>query len=50
MRKELLNAYLFYSLEDVRLLTEQWRVDYNEERPHEALENVPPAEYLKPIL
>jgi len=49
MRKELLDAYLFYSLEDVRLLTEQWRVDYNEERPHEALGNVPPAEYLKPI-
>lgn len=49
MRKELLDAYLFYSLEDVRLLTEQWRIDYNEERPHEALGNVPPAEYLKPL-
>jgi putative transposase len=49
MRNELLDAYLFYSLEDVRLLTEQWRVDYNEERHHEALGNVPTAEYLKPI-
>ena len=46
MRKELLNAYLFYSLDDVRLLAEEWRMDYNHERPHEALGFVPPAEYV----
>ena len=46
MRKELLDAYLFYSLDDVRLLAEEWRMDYNHERPHEALGFVPPAEYV----
>ena len=49
MRKELLDAYLFYSLEDVRVLAEQWRHDYNHERPHESLGNVPPIEYPTPI-
>jgi len=49
MRKELLDAFLFYSLEDVRVLAEQWRHDYNHERPHESLGNVPPAEYPSPI-
>lgn len=49
MRKELLDAYLFYSLEDVRVLAEQWRHDYNHERPHESLGNVPPAEYPNPV-
>ena len=49
MRKELLDAYLFYSLEDVRLQAEEWRLDYNYERPHELLGNVPPVEYANPI-
>ena len=46
MRKELLDAYLFYTLDEVRLLAEGWRMDYNHERPHEALGFVPPAEYI----
>lgn len=33
MRRELLNAYLFNSLAEVRCLSEEWRLDYNEERP-----------------
>jgi len=49
MRKELLDAFLFYSPEDVRVLAEQWRHDYNHERPHESLGNIPPAKYPNPI-
>jgi len=49
IRKELLDAYLFYSLYDVRLKAEEWRLDYNHERPHESLGNVPPVEYQTPI-
>ena len=46
MRKELLDAYLFFTLDEVRMLAEQWRMDYNYERPHAALGFVPPSEYI----
>jgi putative transposase len=45
LRKELLDAYLFYSLQDVRMMAEEWRQDYNSERPHASLGFVPPLEY-----
>jgi putative transposase len=37
MRRELLNAYMFNSLAEVRCLSEQWRIDYNQDRPHKSL-------------
>lgn len=43
LRKELLDAYLFYSLQEVREMAGEWQRDYNHERPHEALGNVPPV-------
>jgi putative transposase len=46
MRKKLLDAYLFFTLDEVRMLAEQWRMDYNHERPHAALGFVPPAEFI----
>lgn len=49
LRKELLDAYLFYSLNEVREMAEVWRHDYNFERPHDALGNVPPAEFFNPF-
>jgi len=48
LRKELLDAYLFYSLREVRQMAEEWQHDYNHERPHESLGNVPPVEFINP--
>ena len=45
IRRELLNAYLFYSLHEVRVMCEQWREDYNTERPHKALGYLSPIGY-----
>lgn len=47
IRRELLNAYVFQSLTEVREKAEEWRIDYNCSRPHASLGYVPPAEYLK---
>jgi putative transposase len=47
IRRELLNVYVFTSLREVRQKAEEWRVDYNTGRPHEALGYVTPEEYQK---
>lgn len=43
LRRELLNAYVFTSLNEVRELCEEWRTDYNWERPHKSLGYLPPV-------
>ena len=45
-REEVLSAYVFESLEQVRLLTDDWLRTYNEERPHDSLGRVPPLTFL----
>lgn len=45
-RNEVLDMYVFKRLNEVRELTESWIIEYNEERPHEALGNLTPKEYL----
>ena len=47
IRRELLNAYLFNSLADVRMLSEEWRLDYNTERPHKSLGYLSPLKYAE---
>nr|WP_229802253.1 IS3 family transposase [Pontibacter akesuensis] len=44
-RREVLDAYLFLEMEEVRELTEQWVEEYNTKRPHEALGNLTPSEW-----
>lgn len=47
IRRELLNAYIFQTIEEVRQKAEEYRQDYNTERPHKSLGYIPPAEYQK---
>ncbi len=43
MRDELLNREIFTTLNEARVLIEQWRREYNGSRPHSALGYRPPA-------
>ncbi len=42
-REEVLSSYLFENLEQVREITYQWLITYNEQRPHDALNGLPPT-------
>ncbi|MFT2008189.1 integrase core domain-containing protein [Pontibacter sp. 13R65] len=44
-RREVLDAYLFLELEEVRELAQAWVEEYNTRRPHEALGNLTPMEW-----
>lgn len=44
-REEVLDFYLFKKLSEVREVTERWLLEYNEERPHDSLGSLTPAEY-----
>lgn len=46
-RDECLNENLFVTLEHARKLIEDWRIDYNEERPHSSLADLTPAEFKR---
>lgn len=46
-REAVLNMYIFETLEEVRTETEKWLGVYNRQRPHEALGNLSPVEYLQ---
>ena len=43
LRDEFLNGEIFYSLKEVKVLAERWRVYYNTQRPHSSLGYRPPA-------
>lgn len=45
LRQECLNQHWFLSLQDARRKIEDWRVAYNESRPHGALDWATPAEF-----
>ncbi len=48
-RDEVLDTYLFESLDQVRDITERWLHTYNEIRPHDALGRIPPATYRRKL-
>ena len=43
LRDELLNGEIFYTLNEAKVLIEQWRIHYNTVRPHSSLGYRPPA-------
>ena len=47
LRDECLNTNWFMNLKHARDIIEDWRRDYNEVRPHSALNNMAPVEYAK---
>jgi len=49
-REAVLDAYLFFELNDVRNLTKEWIEEYNYKRPHESLGNLTPIEWKEKVL
>jgi transposase InsO family protein len=43
LRDEFLNGEIFYSMKEIRVLAERWRVHFNTIRPHSSLGYRPPA-------
>ena len=48
-RNELLDLYLFRNLAEVRDATYWWMIEYNEQRPHDSLNDLTPVEYMEKI-
>jgi putative transposase len=46
-RRGVLDKYIFEDLNQVREQSRIWMVDYNNERPHDALGKIPPIAYAK---
>ena len=44
-RDECLSQHWFVSLDEARSVSEEWRIDYNERRPHRSLQHQTPAEF-----
>jgi putative transposase len=49
LRDECLNVHWFASLTEAKQILEAWRRDYNESRPHTALNEMTPAEFIRTI-
>lgn len=47
IRRELLNAYVFHSLDNVREKAGKWMNDYNNVRPHKSLGYLPPIRFTE---
>ena len=47
VRDELLNVEVFYTLTEAKVMVEDWRIEYNEDRPHSSLGMLAPNEFTK---
>eukprot|EP00903_Cladosiphon_okamuranus_P003934 g3932.t1 len=47
LRDELLNREIFHSLFEAKVILEDWRNEYNSERPHSSLSYLTPNEYAR---
>lgn len=45
-RSEVLDAHLFNTMGEVELVCQQWQFEYNNERPHESLNRLPPTAFM----
>ena len=50
LRDELLNGEIFYTLQEAKILIENWRCEYNEIRPHSSLSYRPPAPQTRTLI
>jgi len=50
LRDELLNGEIFYTLQEAKILIENWRREYNEIRPHGSLGYRPPAPQTRTLV
>jgi putative transposase len=48
LRDECLNEQLFTNLAEARQIIEEWRIDYNTNRPHSSLNGLTPTEFAAP--
>ena len=46
-REDVLDAYLFEDMEQVKIITDNWKEDYNENHPHGSLGGISPRTFLK---
>ena len=45
LRDECLNEHLFTNIKEAREIIEEWRIDYNTNRPHSSLNGLTPIEF-----
>jgi putative transposase len=48
-RRDVLDAYLFEDIDQIRTLAEEWMEDYNNHRPHYALNGRSPMDLWKTL-
>jgi transposase InsO family protein len=50
LRDEILNRELFYSVKEAKVIVKDWRLEYNNHRPHSSLDYMAPAAFAAKCL